>query len=698
MLENDAGNLLEKRIIQFASVNSFIGTLLWVIVLLNFDAPKTAAIAFCATVSSVVSFVLIRKGFSLIARNVWVTVGYVVLFLASYLIDPAGQVIMLLMLMAATSFLIFSSVHERQWLIFHLLVISALWLTGVFYQDDFLGPREIGYNAASKYVFPLTAMTLFPSLMGVLFFFTFLMHGKNKELEIAAIENENANQAKSQFLANMSHEIRTPMNGVVGMADVLAESDLTQDQRKKLKTIKDSAWALLSIIDDILDFSKIEAGKMEIQLGKALLVEELERVCNTIRPMTEEANVRLHLSLTPEVMSFVEIDNTRLRQILMNLLSNAVKFSRGRGGKRGEVELHCELSEGDNIVFDISDNGIGMSEDTIDRLFTPFTQAEAGTTREFGGTGLGLSIVRNLTGLLGGTIAVESEVGVGSKFSVKIPCKKLPDQIILPDLSGLTVLAYVDEQASCDAIGAFLSSQGSTLEKIDYLDTLVKRAAQTEDGTIVLVAQENLAAHMQAIEQIIAANPNLKILNAVASHTEMDGSDGPNFFRLQRFPLLPSEFVQGLAQLSERNTMSKLPSNKSDERDSVVGLSILLVEDSLTNQLVISEQLKKLGQYPDVAEDGQQGFEKAKLNTYDLVISDCHMPKVDGFEMSRMIRRIEGEESRPAVPIIALTADAIRGIEERCYEAGMDRVITKPVRMGELQDAIEKTVSQSAGS
>lgn len=501
---------------------------------------------------------------------------------------------------------------------------------------------------------------------------------------------EAASAAKSQFLANMSHEIRTPMNGVIGMADVLENTELRPSQRNMLTTIKDSSLALLTIIEDILDFSKIEAGKLTIQYTKVHTVEELERLCNTLRPLTIRQDVRLHLSLTPDVMGAMESDPIRLRQVLMNLLSNAVKFSSGMPDRQGNVELHVERPTPDEILFEVSDNGIGMTEEACNRLFEPFSQAEEGTTRRYGGTGLGLSIAKTLTELMGGTIWVESEPGVGSKFSVRLPYKSLPDEMELPDLSGLTVLAYIDNQASCESMGAFVASQGSLLRKLNDLDALKNAARDAAPGTIVLVALSGIEENQEVIDQLSKLNPDLRFLNAYSSGISSDMEQRENCYQIQRFPMLPSEFVRGLITLSGRGGSETGQVAVEQEQEKPQITRILLVEDNVINQKVIQAQLNKLGYASDTADDGAQGYEAWKTGAFDLILTDCHMPEMDGFELAAKIRATEAAQGGGhAIPIIALTADALNETKDRCRSVGMNDYMTKPITIDVLKEMLE---------
>ncbi|MGB0720766.1 MAG: CHASE domain-containing protein [Gammaproteobacteria bacterium] len=402
---------------------------------------------------------------------------------------------------------------------------------------------------------------------------------KNEAKLRAAMENaEMANKAKSEFLANMSHEIRTPMNGVIGMAEMLLRTPLNAHQRKMAQVLNDSAQTQLGILNDILDFSKIEAGKLGLSNQPFAISEVMDKTCSTLGGFASEKGVTLQHTLDPSVPPALIGDALRLRQILTNLTSNAIKFSSGKEHP-GEVELHARVHHDDTqrvwLDLSVKDNGIGMPPEVIEQIFNPFTQADSSTTRQYGGTGLGLVITARLVEAMGGTIHVDSNPGVGSTFTARIP---------------------------------FPRADESTLE-----------------------------------------------------------SDA-------EAPSVPDEAV-------------RLPTREQAIRQ---GRLILVAEDNDTNQEVIEQQLNMLGYQCDLTADGQQALEHWKRGIYALVLSDIHMPRMDGYALASAIREAEQARGDTHTPVLALTANVMKGEAERCRNVGMDGYLAKPVPLSELSGQLSR--------
>ncbi len=524
---------------------------------------------------------------------------------------------------------------------------------------------------------------------------------KGAQLEQARADAEAASRAKSAFLATMSHEIRTPMNGVIGMAEVLTRSTLPADQKEMVCTIRDCASALLKIIDDILDFSKIEAGKLQIDCVPTSIEDVVDSMASSLATVADARGVALRTYVSPDLPSSAMFDDTRLREILYNLVGNAIKFSAGRSAVQGSVGLRATLVAGDTpaVRFEISDNGIGMTAETIAKLFQPFNQAEASTTRRFGGTGLGLAICRRLVSLMGGELTVRSEPGRGSVFSVELPLHRVEDAQArkLADLSGLACVVVASHDWRCDDTADYLRHAGATVEiAADAYDA--RQALARAEGPRVLVHDAHCpldavapSASREAaalIGNVLIAAPRGVMLMTRTANTVSIGAQA-----LRRRVLIDA--VALAAGRADTGTLARA----QDGDDALApaqaneGVTLLVAEDDEVNRRVISRQLSLLGYAADMAVDGEEALDMWRAKTYTLVLTDLHMPRRDGYELAQAIRAEEAIDPRARVPIVALTANAITGEANRAKALGIDDYLTKPLKLDLLAHALAQWTS-----
>ena len=533
-------------------------------------------------------------------------------------------------------------------------------------------------------------------------------------LQAALAAADAANDAKGRFLAIMSHEIRTPINGITGMLELLDRTALDQTQRSYLDTAQSSVEALLAQVNEILDFARFEAGQMTLERIDFPLAESITAWVRNFAPMASGKNIELSVDAPPSAYQRVRGDPVRLRQIIFNLLANAIKFTNA-GDVRVTVAISDAATDGQlQVQVDVADTGIGIPAEAISKLFRPFSQVDASTTRKFGGSGLGLAVAQRFAQLMGGAITVCSVIGEGSVFTLKIALEAIAHQeaTLVAFTDPIEIVLLSRHTIAARSIAANLRLTGAKVRAVGSVAAaLLAINAKESDGPVrcsLIWDWDPGIAGVESTHLVESARAaGVEVICLLATATQLVDPTVQAISPLVDSLLMkPTGLIELLDAVGRRwfacttATISMHPARGDDVSEPRLRARLLIAEDNEVNRLILIESLRHLGFECDVAINGAEAVRAASTSCYDLVLMDCQMPEMDGYEATRRIRESErrgGNPDKASVPIVALTANAQQGDRECCLEAGMTDYAVKPIPLDTLRDLINRHLGGNRG-
>ena len=671
----------------------------WFFISLWLDVVPGMLAGFLLAFVSFFATTVVAYGYYQLGRVFWFVGASVVVLIGFFTLPERAYIDQIYAAIVAAVFMNFSFSKEKKLIFLVIGLIVSSWGMGLYLGRDYFGPSTIDPELAANVIAPLVTLTSIIGVAANVMIFGLLAERYYARQKAARAEADAANAAKSAFLASMSHEIRTPMNGVIGITELLAASELTEVQHRNIEMIRSSSQALLRIINDILDMSAIEAGRMVLVTDRMDLASTIEAAVEPFRAYADQCHVMVHLQLDPGLPSVVMGDADRVKQIIMNLLGNGIKFSRRpKDEPPGKAGLIVDQDPNGALRFVFSDNGIGIAEDFLANLFTPFQRAEAVTNQRFGGTGLGLSIVKQLVDKMDGQISVASRLGEGTQFTVILPLDIVASKDDLPDLTGHRVILLDLSPVQVRLWTGLLRAMNCNVIEAgpDVSDqTLAEMIGQRSTNTLVVLSlfDQTLAPRPNRLSDLRKSWPNVPVIAHSCDRTRASGLTDPHTFVLQSVPTLRSDALTAVRSMMCPSTKPVI--EKQGKSAGAVPVaqflgSILVVEDNEINQVVLEMQLKKLGHSVTLAVNGLEALAFWRSARFDMILTDCHMPEMDGYTLARSIREDEARNKLGRIPIVAITANVSADEPIRCHAVGIDEVLTKPIAFKSLAGTVDK--------